>query len=57
MGNIRASQYGTAGSALNTALNTDFNALGRRFGYGGGGMQAGGQINPVSGEYMGSLEF
>lgn len=37
MGNIRASQYGTAGSALNTALNTDWNALGRRFGYGGGG--------------------
>jgi hypothetical protein len=57
MGNIRASQYGTAGSALNTALNTDYNALARRFGYGGGGMQAGGQINPVSGEYMGSLEF
>lgn len=57
MGNIRASQYGTAGSALNTALNTDFNALARRFGYGGGGMQAGGQINPSSGEYMGSLEF
>ena len=57
-GNIRASQYGTAGSALNTALNTDWNALGRRFGFGGsGGMQAGGQVNPVSGEYMGSLEF
>jgi hypothetical protein len=55
-GNIRASQYGTAGSALNTALNTDWNALGRRFGI-GGGMQAGGQINPSSGEYMGSLEF
>jgi hypothetical protein len=57
MGNIRASQYGTAGSALNTALNTDWNALAKRFGYGGGGMQAGGQINPSSGEYMGSLEF
>ena len=59
MGNIRATQYGNAGSALNTALNTDFNALARKFGYGGGGggMQAGGQINPVSGEYMGSLEF
>ncbi len=59
MGNIRASQYGTAGSALNTALNTDWNALGKRFGIGGsgGGMQAGGQINPSSGEYMGSLEF
>lgn len=59
MGNVRASQYGNYGSALNTALNTDWNALGRRFGYGGGGggMQAGGQVNPVSGEYMGSLEF
>lgn len=41
MGNIRASQYGTAGSALNTALNTDWNALARRFGYGGGGGGAG----------------
>jgi hypothetical protein len=57
MGNIRASQYGNLGSALNTALNTDYNALAQRFGYGGGGMQAGGQINPVSGEYMGSLGF
>lgn len=37
MGNIRASQYGTAGSALNTALNTDWNALAKRFGFGGGG--------------------
>jgi hypothetical protein len=36
MGNIRASQYGTAGSALNQALNTDWNALGRRFGIGSG---------------------
>jgi len=35
LGNIRASQYGTAGSALNTALNTDWNALNRRFGGGG----------------------
>lgn len=35
-GNIRASQYGNYGSALNTALNTDWNALGKRFGYGGG---------------------
>ena len=57
-GNIRASQYGTMGSALNTALNTDWNALGRRFGIGGSsGGGTGGQINPVSGEYMGSLEF
>lgn len=36
-GNIRASQYGTYGSALNTALNTDWNKLGQRFGFGGGG--------------------
>lgn len=35
MGNIRASQYGTAGRALDQALNTDWNALGRRF-VGGG---------------------
>ena len=28
MGNIRASQYGTAGSALNTALNTDWSKVG-----------------------------
>jgi len=57
-GNIRASQYGTAGSALNTALNTDWNALAKRFGYGGGGGMPGmGQVNPSSGEYMGSLEF
>jgi hypothetical protein len=41
LGNVRASQYGTAGSALNTALNTDWNALGRRFGYGGYGGGAG----------------
>lgn len=56
-GNIRASQYGNYGSALNTALNTDWNALGKRFGYGGGGYSGAGQVNPVSGEYMGSLEF
>jgi hypothetical protein len=36
MGNIRASQYGTAGRALDQALNTDWNALGRQFGGGGG---------------------
>ena len=37
MGNVRASQYGTMGSALNTAMNTNWNALGQRFGIGGGG--------------------
>lgn len=36
-GNIRASQYGNYGSALNTALNTDWNKLAQRFGYGGSG--------------------
>lgn len=36
MGNIRASQYGTAGRALNEALNTDWNKLGQRFGIGSG---------------------
>lgn len=34
-GNIAASQYGNYGSALNTALNTDWNKLGQRFGGGG----------------------
>lgn len=56
-GNISASQYGNYGSALNTALNTDWNALGKRFGGYGGGYSGAGQVNPVSGEYMGSLEF
>ena len=32
MGNIRASQYGTAGSALNEALSADWNKLGDYFG-------------------------
>lgn len=31
-GNIRASQYGTMGSALNTALNTDWGKIGNYFG-------------------------
>ena len=31
-GNIRASQYGTAGSALNQALNTDWSKIGSAFG-------------------------
>lgn len=52
-GNIRATQYGGYGNALNTALNTDWS---KYFG-GSKGMQAGGQLNPNSGEYMGSLEF
>jgi hypothetical protein len=57
-GNIAASQYGNYGSALNTALNTDWNKLGKQFGYGGSNTYTGaGQVNPTSGEYMGSLEF
>lgn len=40
-GNIRASQYGNYGSALNTALNTDWNKLGQRFGFGDGGSSIG----------------
>lgn len=39
-GNIAASQYGNYGSALNTALNTDWNKLGQRFGGGGGSPEA-----------------
>jgi hypothetical protein len=31
-GNIRASQYGTAGSALNTAMNTDWSKVGNYLG-------------------------
>jgi hypothetical protein len=34
-GNIGASQYGNYGSALNTALKTDWNKLGQKFGFGG----------------------
>lgn len=40
-GNIRASQYGTLGSALNTALNTNWGKYG--FGGGGGFQDVGGQ--------------
>lgn len=36
-GNIAASQYGTMGSALNTALNTNWNKLGSYFGGGSSG--------------------
>jgi hypothetical protein len=55
-GNIAAQQYGTAGRALDQALNTDWSKVGKYFG-GGGGYSGAGQVNPVSGEYMGSLEF
>lgn len=42
MGNVRASQYGTMGSALNTALNTDWNKVGNTLGswFGGSGGSA-----------------
>jgi len=36
-GNIAATQYGNYGNALNTALNTDWNKVGKNFGFGGGG--------------------
>ena len=55
-GNIAAQQYGTAGRALDQALNTDWSKVGKYFG-GGSGYSGAGQTNPVSGEYMGSLEF
>lgn len=51
-GNIRASQYGNYGSALNTAMNTDWNALGRRFGIGGGGTPM-----PGGGTYSDAYDF
>ena len=50
-------------SALTGGINKAFGALqgagglGGLFGSRGGGFQGGGQINPVSGEFMGSLEF
>lgn len=39
-GNIRASQYGTMGSALNQALNTDWSKVGNMFSGGGGSAPA-----------------
>lgn len=51
-GNVRASQYGNYGSALNTALNTDWNALAKRFGYGGGGTPM-----PGGGTYSDAYDF
>ena len=48
MGNIRASQYGTAGSALNTALNTNWAQVGNKlsgwFGGGAGSQNYGGSV-------------
>jgi hypothetical protein len=51
-GNIAATQYGNYGNVLGNALSK------YSFGGGGGNTYSGsGQVNPVSGEYMGSLEF
>jgi hypothetical protein len=51
-GNIAATQYGNYSNVLGNALSK------YNFGGGGGNTYSGaGQVNPVSGEYMGSLEF
>lgn len=57
-GNARMARASTYGDTLNqlSRLYGGMN-FGRPAGGGGGGFQGGGQINPVSGEYMGSLEF
>jgi hypothetical protein len=47
-------------SALTGGINQAFGAIQGAGGFGklfGGGFQGGGQINPISGEFMGSLEF
>jgi len=52
-------------SALTGGINKAFGAVqgaggfGKLFGggFGGSGFQGGGQVNPISGEFMGSLEF
>jgi hypothetical protein len=51
-GNIRATQYGNYGNVLGNALSK------YNFSGGSGNTYTGaGQVNPSSGEYMGSLEF
>lgn len=66
MGNIgmtNAMNQGNAGMARASTYGDTINQLSRLYGgrnYGrpvGGGFQGGGQVNPISGEYMGSLEF
>lgn len=52
-GNIRASQYGTMGSALNTALNTNWSNVANKLGYGGGG----GAPLPGGGTYSDAYDF
>lgn len=63
--NARASGYMGGANALSSGLGQYMgysqnqnlmNMLGRQRGY-GGGMQGMGQVNPMSGEYVGSLEF
>jgi hypothetical protein len=46
--------FGQAFGAIDRA-----GGLGKLFGggFGGSGFQGGGQVNPISGEFMGSLEF
>jgi hypothetical protein len=50
-GNIAATQYGNYANVLGNAL--------AKYNFSGGGntYSGAGQVNPVSGEYMGSLEF
>jgi hypothetical protein len=57
-GNARmaaASAYGSALSGIGSAYGRNPVSFGSL--YGGGGYSGAGQVNPVSGEYMGSLEF
>lgn len=54
MGNIRASQYGTLGSALNTALNTNWGNVANKLGYGSGG---GGAPLPGGGTYSDAYDY
>ena len=64
IGMNQAAVSGNANMARASAYGGTLNQLARLYGgmnygqpVGGGGFQGGGQINPVSGEYMGSLEF
>jgi len=59
-GNARmaaASAYGSALSGIGSAYGRNPVSFGSLYGGGGGGYSGAGQVNPVSGEYMGSLEF
>jgi hypothetical protein len=60
VGNARmagASAYGSALSGIGSAYGRNPVSFGSLYGGGGGGYSGAGQVNPVSGEYMGSLEF